>query len=217
MGKPLAVCFVDDDRAELDRFKRALGSRFDIGIGTNIEEALGDLKTRGRKKPDLFALDMYFPEHGANTESQLDELKNAWDSCRKAQAKLRQVLGKLGQSPNGGWKLAADVRSRWIIGRPGVVFFTRKGTLEDAVHAYEEVKALSVLKKPDPSNEEQNGKTANEAYDAAMMNPKNVDIMYSQLRRAITQNTWWYKNKTAAGYVLGIASSFAVWLLSLLF
>src|ERR1700731_3827843 len=42
---------------------------------------------------------------------------------------------------------------RGILRKPAVVFFTRKGNLEDGILAYEQVKPMAVIKKPDPWDE----------------------------------------------------------------
>ncbi len=157
-----AVCFIDDDPAELRRFQECLGEYFVIGAGTTREAALEDLRSQGRGHPDLFVLDMYFPEAGANTDSELAELQAAWDEVVRAQTALQAVLAKLGQSSRGGQELAKRVHGPYV-------FFTRKATLEEGMRALQQG-ARTVIKKPDPTERERQGRSRAEAYDQALRN-----------------------------------------------
>jgi hypothetical protein len=155
------LCFVDDDRDELDRFKRAIaGDDFAVGIGTTIDEARNDLRAQGKARlfgwlpasrhADLFVLDMYYPTGGVRTKAQLMTLERAWDDFRVAETTLKNRLAELGQEFAGGRRLAQQASTlRSFIATP-FVYFTRKGTLSDVIEAYEQIKALSVIKKPDP-------------------------------------------------------------------
>ena len=42
----LALCVVDDDAAELARFRKYLKEYFDIGIGSSVEDSQKDLEER---------------------------------------------------------------------------------------------------------------------------------------------------------------------------
>jgi CheY-like chemotaxis protein len=159
-----AVCFVDDDPEEVRRFRENLGRQFVVGAGTTLEEALRDLRRGGRRTPDLFALDLYFPEGGANTEAQQEELHAAWQEVQAAQAKFRAVLERLGQSARGGRRLAKRIRRRYPSSK--YIFFTRKATLEEGLEALREG-ALCVIKKPDPTASEARGRSIGEAEDSA--------------------------------------------------
>lgn len=55
-----SICFVDDDREELRRFLECLGDRYIIGAATSLDEAIGELRRRRARKPDLFVLDLYY-------------------------------------------------------------------------------------------------------------------------------------------------------------
>src|SRR5713226_8561654 len=117
-----AVCFVDDDPEEIQRFRCNLEREFDIGSGTSLDEALNDLRAQGRARPNLFLLDLYFPEGPRNTEEELQELARARQEFLRAQAAFLAVLGRLGQSARGGFSLARRLQSE---SRVGFAFFTR--------------------------------------------------------------------------------------------
>jgi DNA-binding NarL/FixJ family response regulator len=202
-----SVCFVDDDPAELQRFRNNLTSRFVIGIGRTLDDALADLRKAGRKKPDLFVLDLYFPQGPRNTPEELSELHEAWDQYNAAQAHLLSVLGKLRQSTRGGEALAEEVwqrcRSR------NYVFFTRKATLEEGMAALKRG-ALSVIKKPDPNRAEVEAGTLTEALDSAFRN-RSSEIA-GEFSNAIRKATWWWKHSESVcsgliGLVIGYLAS----------
>jgi CheY-like chemotaxis protein len=76
-----ALCFVDDDADEVRRFRGQLGGTFLIGAGTSLPEAIERLKRQGRGEPDLFVLDMYFPEGPPNTaEGTLEDAIDGLDA-----------------------------------------------------------------------------------------------------------------------------------------
>ncbi len=170
-----AVCFIDDDPEELRRFQECLGEYFVIGAGTTLDAALEDLRSQGRDHPDLFVLDMYFPEGGVNTEAERAELHAAWDEVVRAQAALQAVLAKLGQSSRGGEALAKQVGGPYV-------FFTRKATLEEGMQALRQG-ARAVIKKPDPTESEREGRSRAEAYDQALRN--HAGEIAGEITRAI--------------------------------
>src|SRR5258708_19017063 len=97
--KKKSICLVDDDQKELDRFRAALDSRFIIGTGQSVEQALGDLRKRGgSKNPSLFLIDLYHPENAAMNPQQRQELHAARRDFLRAQSRFKGVLAKLGQS-----------------------------------------------------------------------------------------------------------------------
>ncbi|MDP6636994.1 MAG: hypothetical protein QGG42_19000 [Phycisphaerae bacterium] len=212
MGKQHKLCFVDDDPQELERFKKALEGRFHIGVGTSLNTALDDLHKSTPGKPDLFVLDMYFPIDGNNTDAELDDLGKKWDEFRSAERAMREVLGRLGQSFKGGRDLAEQVIKGGIRRSP-FVFFTRKGNLVDAIDAYENVGAISVMKKPDPrSMEDLDGPKRTKAYDEAMK--ENAENIARALEAAIHKASFLYKYKsTIIAFFVGAASSVAAWLI----
>jgi len=175
-----AVCFVDDDPEELRRFRRLLASRFLVGAGSSLDGALADLRAQGRERPDVFALDLYFPEGEPNTEAERAELGRAWARFLEARAELAAVLARLRQSPAGGLGLARRIGGEF----PGVpvAFFTRKGSLEDAIAALE-AGAAAIVKKPDPDSRERASWAPNEAADAALA--RELPAVVRGLERAL--------------------------------
>lgn len=202
-----AICFVDDDLQEIRRFCENLKSDFIVGAGTSLSQALVQLQSQGRKKPDLFVLDMYFPEGARNTEEELNELHLARKAFLEAQSRFQSVLGRLRQSSHGGLELANQVRKDYA--SIGYVFLTRKGNLEDAIRAFDHG-ALKVVKKPDPNENEQRGKSIDEAYDIAFKNNAG-QIAYS-IRDAIYASSWRGKYGKAVfgvliGFLIGVVAS----------
>jgi hypothetical protein len=143
MRRKYAVCFVDDDPDELARFKKCFGSSYFVGVGKNFQRAVNDLRRTYTRKPDLFVLDMYFPTK-VNTDTERDNLNQKWENFCVANNELRTVLASMEQTIVR--RLAERAKSQ----RAPFVFFTRKGNLVDAIEAYEHIRALSVIKKPDP-------------------------------------------------------------------
>lgn len=197
------VCFVDDDPDEIRRFRDNLDCEFVIGAGTSIDEALKELRKKGRKKPDLFILDLYFPEGGGNTEEEVSKMHSSREAFLEAQVKFLTVLAQCRQSSHGGLELARDLDNEF--GSIAYLFFTRKGTLEDANRAFK-YGALKVIKKPDPNKSEKEDKSISDAYDIAFKN--NAGQIAHEIRDAIKITTWWWRNKkTVIGFLIGVLSS----------
>lgn len=212
MSKKRSLCFIDDDPNELARFKQAVGREFLVGVGTSHDKALEDLKTQGRRHVDLYVLDMYLPNEGINTSEELSKLGKAWDAFCTAEDALKTVLAELGQSSAGGRALARQISSRRSFARTPFVFFTRKGTLLDAIEAYEHTGALSVIKKPDPRQPVDEAHRT-KAYDDAMI--ENRDALIRDFESAIHRASLWYKYKAQLpGFVSGVVSSAFVWFVS---
>jgi hypothetical protein len=55
-----SICYIDDDEAEIKRFRENLGDRYILGTGTTFEAAIKALQEEQVSKPDLFLLDLYF-------------------------------------------------------------------------------------------------------------------------------------------------------------
>ena len=205
MSKKRSLCFVDDDPDELARFKQAMSAEYLVGVGTDPTRALDDLhRVQGGKRVDLWVLDMYYPRQGANTRDELDKLGRAWDAFRRAEIAFQRVLSDLGQNIDGGLKVAHDVKSQGGLSTTPFVFFTRKGSVFDAVTAFEQG-ALTVVKKPDPRGDFD---TANrkEAYDKAMIEDR--DSLIRTFNRAITNANFWIRHKAHfQGFIVGSASS----------
>jgi DNA-binding NtrC family response regulator len=191
MDKP-SICFIDDSDHELRRFRENLESRFKIGTGRTLDDALANLRKQGYEEPDLFVLDMYFPEGPPNTEQQLTELHAAWTKYRTAHAEFMSTLGRLGQTTAGGEDLADQIRKRY--GSPKYVFMTRKGTLEQGLRALRRG-ALDIIKKPDPNITEAEGKSLTEAEDEAFRN-RSPEIA-AEILNAIRKTNWWWKHQEA--------------------
>jgi hypothetical protein len=213
MRKRRSLCFVDDDPTELARFKTAMAGDYFVGAGTSLTRALNDLKTvQGSRRVDLYVLDMYYPREGTNSPEELARLGQAWDKFREADRALRKVLSDLGQSIEGGLKLAKEIGSRGLHSRTPFVFFTRKGNLLDAITAYEHSEALSVIKKPDPRDDfDESSRSV--AYDKAMIADKSS--LTRAFDSAIHRGGFWFRHKHhIEGFIIGIASSLLVWLLT---
>ena len=168
--KRRALCFVDDEPEEIRRFRSCLDSDFIIGAGASPESALEDLRRQGRRQPDLWVLDMYFSEGGALRPEQLERLHIARLEYLYAERRFRALLVELGQTSNGGFQLARHVSPSKV----PFVFFTRKGTLEDAIIAYEDLGAAAVLKKPDPEGVPSADEPLADAYDDALRKASRV-------------------------------------------
>ncbi len=85
-------CFVDDSDHELQRFRKNLKSRFNIGIGRTLDDVVADLVKQRYKKPDLFVLDLYFPEEPLNSEAELTKLSEPWTKYGRAHSEFLAVL-----------------------------------------------------------------------------------------------------------------------------
>ncbi len=205
MSRKHSLCFIDDDPAEIARFKRAVGGEFFLGAGTSLDAALKDLRAQGKKHADLFVLDMYFPSAGANTAAELSKLGKAWDDFRAAEAALKNVLADLGQSTAGGRALASQISSRRFFGRTPFVFFTRKGNLLDAIEAYEQIGALGVIKKPDPRGSVSEPERI-KAYDDAIV--ENRDTLIRALESSNSSRKLVVPIQGAVSRILGRGSKF---------
>jgi hypothetical protein len=194
-----SLCLVDDDENELKRFRKVFGDEYYVGIGTNLTQAESDLRATlprhklnlSRHKVNLYLLDMYYPKGTTNTPEQRAQLAKAWSDSCKANRKLKEVLTNLDQSFDGGRELAGQVKKRGFVRTPPFVFFTRKGNLEDAVIAYEQVNAIAVIKKPDPWDDD----TSEEAKDKALYDSR--ETILRKLQTAIDSAGFFYQHKAA--------------------
>jgi DNA-binding NarL/FixJ family response regulator len=158
------ICFIDDSEAEIGRFRTYFGDRFDIVAGVDLDAAAA-----GGVAPDLFVLDLYFatsPSRQPVSESELREmlarlpdaaslysgsehefLERVWAYLSGVRLIMDEVLAGFGQTADAGLDLMAGVGERF----PGVpvVFYTRKGTLEDAVRCLA-AGAADVIRKMQP-------------------------------------------------------------------
>jgi CheY-like chemotaxis protein len=188
MKKP-SILVIDDDPKEIQRIRTHLRDSFTIGGGQNLEEARSSLEEQGGKRPRLALVDMYFPDRQPTDTDRL-ALHAARGRYLKAQAIYLGALAKLGQSPQHGFEVAKDIRMQWP--KLGVAFFTRKGTLEDAIRAYEDVRVAGVIKKPDPPVEvvdSEHPETLDIAYDQQFAHMKG--ILADKIRQAIRRSSFW--------------------------
>jgi hypothetical protein len=98
------------------------------------------------------------------------------------------------------------VRRRGLFGKPPFVFFTRKGNLEDGILAYEQVKPMAVIKKPDPWDETD---TSEKAKDEALFSSR--ETIAKKLQSAIDNASFYYQHKET---VLASIISFATGMLA---
>lgn len=196
MEQKRRICFIDDEQDELSRTSKVLSQHFTVGTGPDLDTATSSL----HRKPHVFLLDMYY---GPETRRQ-DRARVAqkWQELCQAQRDFYDLLRSLGQSSKGGLKLAEHVRARY----PGVpiVFFTRKGSLEDANEALSQG-AKAVLKKPDSSSGQQDAAGVKNTLDAAMMAHK--DELVRSLSHIIDSSRWWARHARLRGFVEGVAAS----------
>ncbi|MGA2271081.1 MAG: hypothetical protein ABSH44_21645 [Bryobacteraceae bacterium] len=132
------------------------------------------------------------------------QLHRAREKFLRAQAEFRSFLAKMGQTSEGGFKIARALAST---SRVPYSFFTRKALLEDAIAAYEDVHAVSVIKKPDPNPSlVAASQDLQDAYDKAL--EQSSGLVAGQIERAIARSSWWGRHgKTIIGFLLGVAAS----------
>lgn len=214
MARKYSLCFVDDDEHELNKFKAAFESEFYVGIGTDLGKAEANLRevlprrkfNFWRPKVHLYVLDMYYPTGTTNNSEQRANLAKALGDCCKANRHLKTVLAELHQTFDDGRDQATRVKRRGFVRKTPFVFFTRKGHLEDCVLAYEQVRPMAVIKKPDPWDE---ADVSEEAKDNALFSSR--DTIAKKLRIAIDNAGFFYQHKEA---VLASLISFGMGLLA---
>jgi|RhiMetdeSRZDD1v2_1073273.scaffolds.fasta_scaffold38644_6 class 3 adenylate cyclase/CheY-like chemotaxis protein len=140
------VCFIDDDPKEIEIIQHVFGQDLHIVAGTRWSQALAELTALGRH-PNLFLLDLYFPVGRDSTLEERETMARLKAEVETAQKKLSDYLAAIGQDRAGGLQLLEQVRS--VYRHVPVVFYTRKGTLDD-VTACLEAGAVAVLRKPQP-------------------------------------------------------------------
>ena len=196
MKKKYRICFIDDEQDELIRTKQVLSSHFDVGVGQNLDDAVDSLP----RKPHLFLLDLYY---GPKTKpaDRIQVAKEWRELCQKQQL-FYDLLRRLGQSREGGLKLAEQIRARYR-GVP-IVFFTRKGSLEDANEALMQG-AAEVLKKPDYSDDQHDAAGIKKALDSAMVAHQGQIVR--RFSHIIDGNRWWARHERFRGFIEGIVVS----------
>jgi hypothetical protein len=209
MKKP-AICIVDDEAEEGERFKKALKNRFDIGVGASLELALRDLDPQERKTPDLYLLDLYEPESPMPVEDARKKLQEARKKFLKAASVFQRVLGELGQTRARSFNNARRLAG-WVKRQP-FAFFTRKGTLEDVIAAHTEFGVIPIIKKPEPEPKDfSEGSDLDELYDKALK--ESTERLEADILEAIKRCTWWWQygpyilTAVIIAFVVGVASS----------
>ena len=162
------ICFVDDDPNELARFARAMGDRYEVITGTEFAACHKELQKRGLGRPDLWVLDLYFPQRqdAPNTADELNTMNSKFFALHKAIGEFREFLASIGQGAGGGLQLLQQCKSA---GGP-VIMLTRKGMLDDAILCMDQG-ATAVLKKPMPDHwpQDNDPQAVRAALDEAMM------------------------------------------------
>ena len=140
------VCFIDDDPNEIAIVEQVFGQDLHLVTGTRWSQVLAQLQALERP-PMLFLLDLYFPVGRDSTPAERETMARLKAEVETAQQKLSAYLAAIGQDRAGGLHLLEQVRS--VYRQVPVVFYTRKGTLDD-VTACLEAGAVAVLRKPQP-------------------------------------------------------------------
>jgi PleD family two-component response regulator len=90
-----AICLIDDDPDEIKRFRTSLAPRFIVGARASIASALEDLRAREHERPDLFLLDMYYPESQPDISDRQMRLNKARAKLLCAEAEFYRTLADL--------------------------------------------------------------------------------------------------------------------------
>lgn len=191
------VCFVDDDSAEIQRFDKAMGTRFTCVTATTYDKCRDRLR-KEKLKPDLWVLDLFFPSGGrSNSRAELEQMADKHAELERRLREFRGYLASIGQGTSGGLSLLKRCLEDY---RVPVVMFTRKGTLDDAIQCMDHG-ATNVLKKPMPAELDGTHDDKQGQLDEAIM--AHADYLEEHFRRAIRENTFWHKYKAFIMLVLG--------------
>ena len=188
-----SICYVDDDREEVQRFREVLRERYIVGAGATLDEALEELRQQRVRKPDIFVLDLYYgPEMQDAVRQQIAEID---DQIQALEQQIRALLTQAQQSTDGGFGLAQEAQAKFP--QKPMVFFSRKAFLQDALASYE--RGLRVLEKPDPNDADRG---TPDPYIAAFQ--RHADNIARSLDRIININTWWARNREwLSGFCVG--------------
>ena len=187
------VCFVDDDENERDRFEQTFAPLFHVRVGEDLRECLSQIP---RSAPDLWVLDLYYPDDGVtNTEEQRAEMNQRFLALDQHRREFLAYLKAIGQGRDGG---LAKLRECKEGGAAPTIMFTRKGTIDDAI-ACRDNGAVGVLKKPMPTDHI--GAIEEAELDNAM--EESQSYLAGHFLAAIQDNTHWAKQK---GRYLAICS-----------
>jgi CheY-like chemotaxis protein len=211
-NKKRAICIVDDEPEERERFKNALKDYFDVGIGSSPEEALEDLK----RKPDLYLLDLYESNTPVVRPEAREELQAARKRFLKALADFQRTLARFEQTKDRSFANASRLCGR--IRKQPFAFFTRKGMLDDIVAAYARFGRVPLIKKPEPEAKDvPEDSSLDQVYDAAVR--LWIDRLKEDIGRAIDEFGFWAQYgdfllvAVCLAFGLGVCSSLAANLL----
>src|SRR5262249_10973826 len=97
MKRNTSVCYVDDDPDDVRRFRTLMQDRYTVGAGHTLPDALGELKQRRIKRPDIFLLDLYY---GPNTDDEKHaEIAESYEELSKKVKELRSSWFRLVNHP----------------------------------------------------------------------------------------------------------------------
>ncbi len=196
------ICFIDDDeKFEIPLFIKTFVDEFDLITAAGFAECLRQIEKRGGWTPDLFVLDMYFPSGAPDTKAiealtlhpleipdDKAEIRQAYINYLAAKDRLNAVLAAWKQGPDGGIRLAAQIRIHYP--KVPIAFYSRKATAEDALRCLRQDGVLDVISKPtgrdDPDTERrtQEIKTDLVLRFKDMMDPTKVQHK-SDIQRAV--------------------------------
>jgi DNA-binding NtrC family response regulator len=145
IDKP-TVCFIDDDPKELKIFENVFGKNFNTITAVDFISAEKAITER-RQIPNLFILDLYFSITRESSAEERVRMISLQQEVAIAQNKLNSYLLSIGQSRKGGLALLSQIQSGYQ--NVPVIFYTRKGTLEDSEICLK-AGALYVAQKPSP-------------------------------------------------------------------
>jgi CheY-like chemotaxis protein len=177
------ICFIDDDPVEVDVFKTVFGEDFSVIASTKLTSVLEQLESV-QKRPRLFVLDLYFPKGRESSQTERTQMIKLRGKVEHAQRELSEYLFTIGQDKSGGIEILRRVREKY----PSVpiVFYTRKGTLEDAIYCKVEG-ADDVLKKPPPENFDETGDIKQQLEEAAL---RHKDTLTREFDRLACTSGW---------------------------
>ena len=160
------VCFIDDDADfEIPLFKEVFESEFEIISATNMTDLKVEIDSRKDWIPDLFILDMYFPESPPDYMA-IENLKNshtnfnpdnadiriAFTNFLAASKRLKDVLAAWKQDADGGISFAKQVAETFP--EIPIVFYSRKASLKDAIRCLSLKNVYNVILKPTGKSDE---------------------------------------------------------------
>ena len=130
MSNQPVICFIDDDEAEVEAFKSVFSDDFTVIANKTPQSVLSELKSL-KLKANLFVLDLYFSDGPASSSEECNRMIELKSKVDVAQKELSDYLFTICQSRDGGLKIMKYIRDNYPA--TPIVFYTRKGTLADAV------------------------------------------------------------------------------------